>query len=296
MKSKRLLIGALCIVFLGTGALTILRKEPKGALIRVEYQSCTRNPWLQSQTGRTPKEVSFEVINKSSGSVLVWDSVGIEFKSGGSRAVPKLNTYTILDGPGVATRQTCSLTGNERGEWRVLVAVSDYRRMDFAARWLPFGVTRLLRPWLQGPPVWVASEWLMEEPERTPADMGFAKQAGDLQQFLDGSLTSCSSPHTRAVDRPQVAECEWWARSDTNGVVIVMDRSLRDLARRTIWSLCGPPIARKSRRGSTVLLWQSDERITVAAFIQLSPMTITVLAPGAKHGFGDFTEAAEPDD
>ena len=164
-----------------------LNREPLVSVLYQSYGDYYGGPWA-------PRQAEFQVVCRRRAPVKVWGPCRVEFKIGTGLPQPGTGTGTMLPVAGTATDVQVTLTGNERGAWRVLVPVSDYRVVNLVERCMGRGaIVRFLDSWLRRSPRWVTSKWVDELPQRSPNPRPTTKGSdADISQ-RDASKTNAIS-------------------------------------------------------------------------------------------------------
>jgi hypothetical protein len=113
-----------------------------------------------------PREARFLVTNGLAGPIRLWAPPRIQFKDP-PRTVEIVPACEAVLPPHRAMQIPFALTGSERGPWRVLIPVSDYRLVTQADACLGSeAITKFLESRLRRKPHWIASAWNNELPQR----------------------------------------------------------------------------------------------------------------------------------
>jgi hypothetical protein len=117
-----------------------------------------------------PREAKFAITRDlPEGSVLaIWPGSRLEFKQPKRCFKVRPGFQAVVAGSG-AMEMEVPLTGAERGQWRVLVPVSDLRFLGHVEKWIGRGaIFEWIRQHQKSSPRWIASGWVNELPQRSP--------------------------------------------------------------------------------------------------------------------------------
>jgi hypothetical protein len=126
-----------------------------------------------------PREARFMLKNRIDGVVGLWAGSRLEFKQppGIVDVVPRCQGAL---GPQGEMGMTVALSGAERGQWRILVPVSDFRLLAHVETWVGRGaVSDWIREHQKTSPHWIASDWVSELPQRSSMPPVEAERDGD---------------------------------------------------------------------------------------------------------------------
>ena len=163
--SRRRTIPLLCVA--AATAIIVLTQTlpPHDQPVRVRYAGYGDyygGPW-------SPRQVEFQVLSRRRTPIRVWGTYRVEFMAAKAMNQTVASDGVTLPRADQATDIQIRLTGNERGTWRLVVPVSDYRIVDFLERWIGRGaVVKFADSLLQRSPRWVASKWMAQLPQRSP--------------------------------------------------------------------------------------------------------------------------------
>ena len=107
------------------------------------------------------------VKNNVPGVIRIWSGARLESKQSAG------NVHVLPGCHGVMAAQatmemTFALTGAERGQWRILVPISDLRLFVHVEKWIGEGAISVwIKQHQKKSPHWIASDWVNELPQRS---------------------------------------------------------------------------------------------------------------------------------
>ena len=128
-----------------------------------------------------PREVRFMVKNQMPGLIGIWPGARLESK-------PSAGIGNVVPGcQGVMAAQatmemTFALTGAGRGQWRILIPISDLRLLLQVEKWIGDGaISDWIKQHQKNSPQWIASDWVNELPQRSSLPPVEAERDGNDQ-------------------------------------------------------------------------------------------------------------------